>query len=53
MLFRSLAFKDAYEANGYNLDIQVADAVMDYIKNKLNGVIGQEYAEAQGRITIY
>ncbi len=48
-----LAFKDAYEANGYNLDIQVADAVMDYIKNKLNGVIGQEYAEVQGRITIY
>ena len=37
----------------FDTGIALDEVVIEYIAEELGGVIGQEYAEAQGRITIY
>lgn len=36
----------------FDTGVTVDEAVMDYIQNELGGVIGQEYAEPQGRLAL-
>lgn len=47
------AFNAAYLAgNAFDASIPLDEVVVEYIAEVLGGVIGQEYAEPQGRITI-
>lgn len=46
------AFKYPYQTSGYKTGVALEDALIDYTQTALNGVIGDEYAEPQGRITI-
>ncbi len=45
-------FKYSYATSGFNTYIPLEDALIDYTKTVLNGVVGDQYAEPQGRITI-
>ena len=47
------AFKAAFDAgNAFDASIPLDEVVVEYIEKVLGGVIGQEYAAPQGRITI-
>jgi 2',3'-cyclic-nucleotide 2'-phosphodiesterase (5'-nucleotidase family) len=46
------AFKTAYQANGYKTGLSLEDALVNYVAQVLGGVVGQTYAQPQGRITI-
>jgi len=47
------AFKAAFDAGkAFDASIPLDEVVVEYIEKVLGGVIGQEYAEPQGRITI-
>ena len=47
------AFKAAFDAgNAFDASIPLDEVVVEYITEVLGGVIGSEYAEPQGRITI-
>ena len=47
------ALKKAYdEGKGFDTGIALDEVVVDYISNALDGKIGEQYAESQGRITI-
>lgn len=46
------AFKAAFEANGISTGVNLEDGLIQYITKELGGVIGSEYAQPQGRITI-
>ena len=41
-----------YKQTGYKTGVALEDALINYTATVLNGVIGAEYAEPQGRITI-
>ena len=45
-------FAYAYAQTGYNTDINLEDALVEYVQTQLGGVIGEQYAAPQGRITI-
>ena len=44
--------KYANQQTGYNTRIALEDALINYTTEVLGGVIGEEYAEPQGRITV-
>lgn len=46
------AFRYGFQNSGVNTGVALEDAMVDYIQTVLNGVIGQDYAAPQGRITI-
>ncbi|MDO4484242.1 MAG: bifunctional UDP-sugar hydrolase/5'-nucleotidase [Clostridia bacterium] len=46
------AFKYAYATSGYNTQVALEDALVDYVQNELGGVVGEQYAAPQGRITV-
>lgn len=46
------AFKYSYETSGYKTGVALEDALVQYTQQVLNGVVGEQYAEPQGRITI-
>ena len=46
------AFKRGFAESGINTQLVLEDALVNYVSEVLGGVIGQEYAEPQGRITI-
>ncbi len=46
------AFKYPYQTSGYKTGVALEDALVNYTREVLGGVIGEEYAEPQGRITI-
>ncbi len=45
-------FKEPYQNTGYDTSIAVEDALVNYVQDVLGGVVGEEYAEPEGRITI-
>jgi 2',3'-cyclic-nucleotide 2'-phosphodiesterase (5'-nucleotidase family) len=46
------AFKYANQQTGYNTEISLEDALIQYVGTELSGVIGQDYLNPKGRITI-
>ena len=46
------AFKRGFAATGLNTGLALEDALVNYVSEVLGGVIGEEYAQPQGRITI-
>lgn len=46
------AFKYANETSGYKTGVALEDALVNYLDEVLDGVVGQDYAEPQGRITV-
>lgn len=46
------AFKYPYQTSGYKTGVALEDALVNYTREVLGGVIGADYAEPQGRITI-
>lgn len=46
------AFKYANETTGYQTGVALEEALVNYVAEVLGGVVGQDYAEPQGRITI-
>ena len=46
------AFKYANATSGINTGVALEDALIDYVTNELGGVVGAQYAEPQGRITV-
>lgn len=46
------AFKYPYQTSGYKTGVALEDALVNYTREVLGGVIGEDYAEPQGRITI-
>lgn len=46
------AFKFANETAGYKTGVALEDALVQYVTAVLGGVVGEQYAEPQGRITI-
>ena len=49
---QSYVLKYANQQTGYNTGIALEDALIDYTRDVLGGVIGEQYAQPQGRITI-
>ena len=49
---QSYVLKYANQQTGYNTGISLEDALINYTRDVLGGVIGQQYAQPQGRITI-
>ncbi|MDD3409553.1 MAG: bifunctional UDP-sugar hydrolase/5'-nucleotidase [Eubacteriales bacterium] len=45
-------FAYAYKQTGTDLGVALEDALINYVNVQLGGVIGQEYAQPQGRITV-
>ena len=46
------AFKYANATAGYKTGVALEDALVNYVQQVLGGVVGQQYAQPQGRITI-
>lgn len=46
------AFKYSNQTSGYKTGIALEDALVQYTQQVLGGVVGSDYAESQGRITI-
>lgn len=46
------AFKYPYATSGYKTGVALEDALVNYTQTVLGGVIGGDYAEAQGRIIV-
>lgn len=46
------AFKFANETAGYKTGVALEDALVQYVASVLGGVVGEQYAQPQGRITI-
>ncbi|NLO85574.1 MAG: bifunctional metallophosphatase/5'-nucleotidase [Clostridiales bacterium] len=46
------AFRYAYQTAGYKTGVALEDALVNYTTTVLGGVIGEQYAAPQGRITI-
>ena len=46
------AFRYAYTTTGINTGLALEDALVNYTQDVLGGVVGEQYAEPQGRITI-
>ena len=46
------AFRYPNAVSGYKTGVALEDALVNYIAEVLDGVIGQEYAQPQGRITV-
>lgn len=46
------AFKYANATSGYKTGVALEDALVNYVQQVLGGVVGQQYAQPQGRITI-
>lgn len=46
------AFRFANATSGIDTGIALEDALIDYVANALDGVVGQEYAKPAGRITV-
>ena len=46
------AFKYANATAGYKTGVALEDALVNYVQQELGGVVGQQYAQPQGRITI-
>ncbi len=46
------ALKAPFERNGNNTGYGLEESLIDYIKNALGGVIGAQYEQPQGRITL-
>ena len=46
------AFKYAYATAGYDTGVALEDALVNYVQQELGGVVGQQYAQPQGRITV-
>ncbi|GHU73037.1 metallophosphatase [Clostridia bacterium] len=46
------AFKFANATSGVNTGLVLEDALIDYVTSELGGVVGAQYAEPAGRITI-
>lgn len=46
------AFKYANATTGYKTGVALEDALINYVQQVLGGVVGQQYAKPQGRITI-
>ncbi len=46
------AFKYSYQTSGYKTGVALEDALVQYTQQVLGGVVGEQYAEPQGRITI-
>lgn len=44
--------KYAYQTSGIDTGVALEDGLIDYIQSELGGVIGEQYAEPQGRITV-
>ncbi|HNW86982.1 MAG TPA: bifunctional UDP-sugar hydrolase/5'-nucleotidase [Candidatus Limiplasma sp.] len=49
---QSYVLKYANQQTGFNTYVALEDALIDYTRDVLGGVIGQQYAQPQGRITI-
>jgi len=49
---QSYVLKYANQQTGYNTGISLEDALINYTSKVLGGVIGQQYAQPQGRITV-
>ena len=46
------AFRQPFAVSGYRTGMSLEDALIQYVVVALGGVVGMEYAEPQGRITI-
>ncbi len=46
------AFRYAYKTTGYATGVALEDALVQYVQTVLGGVVGAQYAEPAGRITI-
>ncbi|GHU72529.1 hypothetical protein FACS1894184_20330 [Clostridia bacterium] len=46
------AFKYPNSTSGINTGVALEDALIDYVTSQLDGVVGEQYAEPAGRITI-
>ncbi|MDR1570119.1 MAG: bifunctional metallophosphatase/5'-nucleotidase [Oscillospiraceae bacterium] len=46
------AFKYANATSGINTGVALEDALIDYVATVLGGVVGEQYAQPQGRITV-
>ena len=49
---QSYALKYANQQTGYNTYVALEDALINYTHEVLGDVIGEQYAQPQGRITI-
>ena len=46
------AFRYPNATSGYNTGVALEDALVNYIAQVLDGVVGEQYAQPQGRITV-
>lgn len=46
------AFRYANATTGYDTGVALEDALVDYVNTALGGVVGADYAQPQGRITV-
>jgi 5'-nucleotidase/UDP-sugar diphosphatase len=46
------AFRYPNATSGYKTGVALEDALVNYVTTVLGGVVGQDYAEPQGRITV-
>lgn len=46
------AFKYAFQTTGYKTGVALEDALVNYTSTVLDGTIGEQYADPQGRITV-